>query len=240
MYGAGSGFSFREQMALDANLCKFPLTSHPCVVLCWRVGSACLLCPFFTATGRFLEAFWEESFGCRLSPQNTRNAPPFPDFCSIVRAGFVLFCSVFFCFPRLCDHWEKTRGRVFCVCEQNAVVRWDVMQFPASAVGVGSFFTFCLPLRTRSALLHFYPLHHCVLLKRTIPRSQTRSVGSACVATRHAEPRAAGSAVPQLRARASLRRRGRRCPYSSGSCREALGLHLLVSPRCSGPVGLGR
>lgn len=116
MYGAGSGFSFREQMALDANLCKFPLTSHPCVVLCWRVGSACLLCPFFTATGRFLEAFWEESFGCRLSPQNTRNAPPFPDFCSIVRAGFVLFCSVFFLFSPALWPLRKNEGEgLLCV-----------------------------------------------------------------------------------------------------------------------------
>lgn len=40
---------------------------------------------------------------------------------------------------------------------------------PASAVGIGSFFTFCLPLKTRSTLLRFYLLHHCVLLKRTIP-----------------------------------------------------------------------
>lgn len=137
-------------MALVVNLCKFPLTSHPCVVLFLTAGSACLPYLSFCSNQKISKGTWE-SFG-RSSPKKTRISPCFPDGFLFVCVLAFLFVSLF-AFPRegsfLTTEKNKSGGS-FVHSEQNTTAKGNVI--PVTATGIFLFCTFlCFSLKAISS-----------------------------------------------------------------------------------------
>lgn len=117
-------------MALVVNLCKFPLTSHPCMVLFLTAGSACLPYPSFCSNWKISKGIWE-SFAGRTSRKKTRISPSFPDGFLFVCVLAFLFVSLFaLLFPGKAAFWPLRKIRVGGLsCIVNKMLQLKEIQF---------------------------------------------------------------------------------------------------------------